>query len=682
VVGAVAGLVERLLAACPRLAVLATSREPLRLTGEVLCPLSGLPLPPPDAPPDRAREYPAVRLFTDRAADTAANSSAGAADLAAVVAICRALDGLPLAIELAAARLRSLPVSELVARLDDRFPLLSRGSRTAQPRHRTLRAVVEWSWDLLDEPERALARRLSVFAGGATLAAVERVAGLPATEAVALLAELVDKSLVEVDGGRYRMLETIRAFGAERLAEAGETEPLRRAHAAYFLELARTADPHLRRAEQLTWLSRLDAERDNLHATLRRAVAAADHGTALRLVSALSMYWWLRGLRGEAAGLAGELLAALGPQPPPGLVEEYAVCALTAALGGTGAPSTPVDGWSFESLVRLLDRPPRQPFLLYLSAVATGPPGDGPDSFDALVARGSRLLGGDPWLAGARSIGTGLVRMWRGDWEVAARELAAALAGFRELGERWGMMLALAGLAELAAWRGDHPGAVAAMDEALGLADALGSAVDVADLRRTRGAGRTLAGDPAGAEADFRAAMALARRAGAPDTAAAARLGLGELARGRGDLAEARRLCETALAECPTGWFGAEAIRSDVLVGLARIAEAEGDPVGARDWYLRALSAPVPALAAAVAGLTGLARRAGDHERAAVLLGAGTVLLRGATVAGALDLTAAAAPLRAALGDAGYERAFARGAAMSPEQARAALGASSSVDGG
>src|SRR5690606_10098248 len=270
----------------------------------------------------------------DRAADVVPGFSLDPPAVAVAAQICRTLDGLPLAIELAAARLRALPMPEVAARLNDRFRLLSRGSRGAQHRHQTLRAVVEWSWELLDEPERTLARRLTVFAGGADLAAVERVCAA-GDDTVDILAGLVDKSLVEVVvNGRYRMLETIRAYGAERLAEAGETEAMRRAHAAYFLDLAEAAAPHLRRAEQLTWLSRLDGERDNLHQALRRATAAGDHETALRLVSALSFYWWLRGVRSEGALLAGELLAAIGPQPPPGRQEEYLLCELLAALGG------------------------------------------------------------------------------------------------------------------------------------------------------------------------------------------------------------------------------------------------------------------------------------------------------------------------------------------------------------
>ncbi|MFC7716700.1 ATP-binding protein [Nonomuraea recticatena] len=211
VVAAAAELAHRLLSACPDLRVLATGREALGITGESIWPVTALP------------DALAERLFEDRAAAVRPGFALDEDNLADVRRICQALDGLPLAIELAAARLRSLPVAEVAARLEDGLGLLSRGSRTAQPRHRTLRAVVEWSWSLLDEEEQRLARRLTVFAGGAGIEAVERVCDTP--DALELLTSLADKSLVEIAGDRYRMLQTIRAFCAERLEEAGRWAP-------------------------------------------------------------------------------------------------------------------------------------------------------------------------------------------------------------------------------------------------------------------------------------------------------------------------------------------------------------------------------------------------------------------------------------------------------------------------
>ncbi|MFI6983841.1 BTAD domain-containing putative transcriptional regulator [Embleya sp. NPDC050154] len=264
VVGAAAELAHRVLDECPGVRILATGREPLGITGEVLCPVPELALPDPDADLDALRAAPAIELFAARAAAVRPNFAVTAETAPEVARICTALDGLPLAIELAAARLRTLPLTEIAARLDDRFRLLSRGSRTAAPRHRTLHAVVEWSRDLLDPDERALARRFTVFTGGANLAAVAAVCGGSEDEADDLLAGLTEKSLITLadgDGGRFRMLETIRAFGAARLAEAGEEERIRRAHADYFLALAGEADAGLRGPGQLALWPRPPAAR-------------------------------------------------------------------------------------------------------------------------------------------------------------------------------------------------------------------------------------------------------------------------------------------------------------------------------------------------------------------------------------------------------------------------------------
>ncbi|MEU5933906.1 BTAD domain-containing putative transcriptional regulator [Micromonospora sp. NPDC047187] len=567
-----ARLAARLLSACPALRVLATSREPLGLAGEALCPLSGLTLPPLGASALDADDYAAVGLFAQRAADVAPDFTVTPANVEMVLRICRSLDGLPLAIELAAARLRALSVAEVAARLDDRFRLLSTGNRAASPRHRTLRAVVEWSWDLLDDAEREVARRLTVFAGGATLEAAERVCGLPTADFVDALTGLVDKSFVEMTGGRYRMLETVRAFCAERLAEAGEADQLRRAHTAYFLEFAWTASDHLRRAEQLHWLRLLDAERDNLHAALRRATAAGDASDAAGMVAALSFYWWLRGMRGEGARLAADVLELLGTEAPPGLGEEFALCVYNASLAGSGhLPSLGTQ----RSVIRSLDRPPRQPFLLYLSGISTGPPSGGAEDVDELMAELRRLVGPDPWINALGAMGSGSALMWSDQRDRARAALATALDGFRATGDRWGTMITLGALGELAAWQGDPETAGAHMDEAMGLVEALGSAVDQADMLRTRGEIRLRAGDLAAAHDDFAGALLLAQRSGAPEFVASARLGLAQVARVRGDLAAARRFCEEALAGGLTGWYVGEAARAEIILALKEITEAE-----------------------------------------------------------------------------------------------------------
>ncbi|MFI9065185.1 ATP-binding protein [Streptomyces sp. NPDC053429] len=301
VIGAAAELADRLLTHCPGLRVLATSREPLGVPGEAVRPLE--PLPP----------APAHRLFTDRA--TAARPGFDPADDPdAVTEICARLDGLPLAIELAAARLRLLTPRQIADRLDDRFRLLTGGSRTLLPRQQTLRAVVDWSWELLTAPERTVLRRLSVFSGGCDLAAAEAVCAGPGLDVADALGSLVDKSLVLAepgpDGMRYRMLETIREYAAERaLAAPADTEATARRHAARFLALAEEAEPHLRSAAQIPWIRRIETELDNLRAALEHAVSTADADTAQRLTFALGWFWWLRHYRAEGAEWAARVLA-------------------------------------------------------------------------------------------------------------------------------------------------------------------------------------------------------------------------------------------------------------------------------------------------------------------------------------------------------------------------------------
>ncbi|NUT36710.1 MAG: AfsR/SARP family transcriptional regulator, partial [Hamadaea sp.] len=655
----------RLLRDCPGVRILATSREPLGITGEALCPVTGLGSDTADAP--------AVRLFADRAADVQPGYAVTDADRADVARICAALDGLPLAIELAAARLRSLPVAEIAARLDDRFRLLSRGSRGAQPRHQTLRAVVEWSWELLDDHERALARRLSVFAGDAGLAAVESVCGGPdVPDVLEVLSGLVDKSLVESAGGRYRMLETIRAFCAGRLDAAGEAEATARAHAAYFLALAEQVEPHLRTADQLHWLTALDADRDNLHAALRWTIAAGPTETGMRLVASLAFYWWLRGLRTEAASYAARLCDAAGHTPPPDLIEEHALCELVAALGDSRS-HPPMHGDQVRELLYGLRKPPRQPFLLFLTALSSGPPAQTPPDIAEMGEAWADVLGDDPWSLAIGGIGVGMTWFLHGDLDRADAGIRAGLDGFRPLGERWGTILALSGAAEVAGRRGDHAAAVAHFAEALHLAEELESEVDLADLHAGRGDAHQRAGDLVAADADYAAAVEHGRRAGAPELLSRAYLGQANVARTRGDLDTARRHCLTALAECPIGWFSAEAVRLSTLVTLGRIDEAAGDPAAAAARYREAITSAAvwspDELGWAVEGLARLALDGGDPLRAAYLMGVAEAC---GGLDGLPDRQELGAAVRDRAGHSAYHEGFAEGMTHGREKGAAA----------
>jgi predicted ATPase/DNA-binding CsgD family transcriptional regulator len=301
-----AHLVEMLLRTCPHLRILATSREVLGSAGEMTWRVPSLGLPPaPDvAEPslELLTSSEAVALFLDRAGAVQSGFTITGRDARAVGEICRRLDGIPLAIELAAARVKVLSVEQIAARLDDCFGLLTSGQRTAVPRQRTLRATMDWSYDLLSEPERALLRRLSVFVGGWTLEAVESVGagnGIETYAVLELLSLLIDKSWVMAEqqacGLRYRLLEPIRQYAFGKLGEVGEVPSTRNRHLAHFLRLAEDAEPKLRRSEQSIWAEQLVAEHDNLRAALEWSLTTGKVEAALRLSGALAWFWWLRG---------------------------------------------------------------------------------------------------------------------------------------------------------------------------------------------------------------------------------------------------------------------------------------------------------------------------------------------------------------------------------------------------
>jgi predicted ATPase/DNA-binding SARP family transcriptional activator len=680
-VAAAAALADRVLAACPQVRIMATSREPLNITGEALWTVGPLTLPPdPAATPLSAErsvvhDFASVRLLTQRARAVVPSFAVTHDNAPAVAAICRALDGMPLAIELAAARLRTMAPEQIEARLGDRFQLLSSGSRTAMPRHQTLRAVVDWSWDLLDDAERALWRRFSVFTGGATLEAAEQVccgSGLPAARVLDLLTALAEKSLLTVrhDPPRYRMLEIIRAYGQERLAEAGESDEVREAHAQYFTRLAEASQDHLLRAEQLDWLEKLSADQDNLHAAIRGAVAVGDGPAAVRLAAALGWYWSLRSMKVEGAELIAEALSARGAE-----AAEPEHLAVAYAMGALLAIDTPLRTTGLHWLNRAaalatgITDPvnPIMPLLGPLAALFGAPdpvPGSGqrpvgPDVFDDAA--------GDPhpWVAA-------MARVLRGHWTLnlgqrhaqAEADFLAAASMLAELGERWGQAVAFGGLAALEGWRGEHAVAVGHYRQARELVAAFGSTEDEVQFRLFMVRQLWLAGEPEAAWDELSRAQPDAERLGLPELRAYAAYTAGDLARLDGRPEAAREALARAV-QMATPPDIAQQIRAVAATGLGYLAGAEGDLDAARDWHAQALaaarlSADAPVIAEALTGLADLALREDDAERAAELLGA-SVAIRGTTDRSVQDEKRIADQARSVLGEARYGQAYQRG---------------------
>ena len=344
-IDACAELAEALLHSCPELRILATSREALGITGEVAWPVPSLSLPDIRRLPDieSLTRYESARLFVERAAAVKPTFALTELNAPSVAQICYRLDGIPLAIELAAARVKVLPVEEIANRLDDCFRLLSAGSRTAMPRHRTLHATMDWSHELLPEEEQILFRRLSVFAGGFTLDAAEVVCAgedLERDAVLDLLSHLVDKSLVmareESGEARYRLLETIRQYGREKLSESGEAELFRERHAGYYLALAEEAEPELKGAWQVAWLERFEQEHDNFRAAISWSLERSNLQDAARLGWALWLFWWIRGHFAEGRRSMDQALLAEGNAAMPASARAQALYVAGTMACGQG----------------------------------------------------------------------------------------------------------------------------------------------------------------------------------------------------------------------------------------------------------------------------------------------------------------------------------------------------------
>jgi predicted ATPase/class 3 adenylate cyclase/transcriptional regulator with XRE-family HTH domain len=646
-IGACAHLADALLRACPQLTMLASSREALGIAGErpFRVPSLGMPKAGQTQSVTQLAACEAVRLLVERATVVQPAFALTEQNAAAVAQVCRQLDGIPLALELAAARMRVLTVEQVAQRLDDRFHLLTVGSRTALPRQQTLRALIDWSYDLLPEAERTLLRRLAVFVGGWTLEAAEGVCsgdGLEQGEVLDLLTGLVDQSLVLVEGqqqgaARYRLLETVRQYASEKLLEA-EAEPMRDRHLAWFLALAEEVISRLGSVDQYAWAQRLAAEYDNLQAALEWSRAqASETEVELRLVSAMIGLWMFVGHL--SAGRAA-LEKALARSNPTARTKARAR-ALSAAGGLAGMQM------DIAAAVPLL----RESVAIY------------------------RELGEKPELANALST-LGVVAMHQGD-EGAARSLQAeSMALLRETGQRWQLASALFLSGDTALERGEYARAREQLEESLALFRDLGDRWMGSSPLTSLGRLACVEGDYATARALVEEGLTMRREVGVRWAVAISLNSLGEVARCAGDDERAAPLFEEALAR--NRELSDHAGISWSLHNLGHIVLQAGDLRQAVTLFAESLTIRMQGdykvgVAAGLAGIAGAALRLGHLERAARLFGAVAALLA--------SLHAVLAPadklvydrdvdaVRTQLDDATFVKVWAAGHTMTLEEA-------------
>ncbi|REG01374.1 putative ATPase [Asanoa ferruginea] len=645
----VAELTARLLRAAPELTVLATSRESLGLVGEVVWPV------PPLALPD------AVELFVARAAAAARGFEP---DPEQVALLCQRLDGIPLALELAATRVRGLGLDRLVAGLDDRFRLLAAGQRGAPARQQTLLATIDWSWRLLTAPERIALRRLAVHADGCTLDAAEAVCAVGdvvRADVPELLARLVDRSLVVRTAGppRYRLLESVSAFCLDQLRDAGDLAATRQRHRRYYTALAERAETRLRGPDQAHWLRVLDAESANLRAAFD---PAHDPALATRLVEALAWYWFLRGRLGEARR---SLQAA--PASP------RATAWLTAFAFLLGD----VADWPSRHAAAIagLDDPTRAEWFLAYAEIDLGDVAATETLVASLLTRFTAE--GDQWGTAATLTLAAKLAHIRGDAAALGRDADRSAAMFRELGDRWGLLQATEWLAAHAALTGDHAAAESLHTEGLEVARELSLWADVSGRLGWLGWLAMEQGDYVAARERCTEALALAEEQGAPLLAVFATMGLAFAARRAGDLdAAANHL----------GWLLETAGRNDaesgqalylpsVLVELGYVAIERGDAATAWRHHLDALAAArtlgaTRDVALALSGLAAVAAADGRFIEAAQLLGTAAATREPTGTphgpAELADLARTEAAARGALGPA-FDAAYAAGSAADPD---------------
>jgi predicted ATPase/class 3 adenylate cyclase len=643
---ACAQLAEALLHSCPHLHILATSREALEISGETLYHVPSLVTPDLlNITFDILPQYEAVQLFVERAQSVLRDFSLTQDNAHAIAQVCYHLDGIPLALELAAARVKVLRAEEIAVRLDDRFHLLTGGARTALPRHQTLRATVDWSHDLLSEPERTLLRRLSVFAGGWTLEAAESACegeDIEKREILDLLTQLVNKSLIlaEPKQGqetRYRMLETIRQYAQEKLWAMGEGEMMLAHHLAYFVDLAERAEPNLRAFDMVMWLDRLEAEYDNIRIAL--GLAQESHVEAqLRIASALWWFWHIRGYRNEGVDWLERVLsieaAERGGQPlTPGramirgkalyvagflrlmfwetdkgrMLSEESL-ALFRELGQEGKRGMAYALWNLGVVAGQQPDLHRMKELMQESLALFQDVGDkfgiaqsiphveatalvdiDYERARALAEESLALrkeIGDKDGIADA--LGTmGDIAFWQGDYKQATIRFEASLALFREVGDKHGLAGGLFSLGETAKLEGQYEKATMILEEALALARDSGDKFRNAYILNTLGEVAAAQGDYESATRQYEEGLAVGQQTGNLGLITSGCCGLGRVALAQGDYERAIQKFEDALAASRN--MGNKFGMALALLGLGRVAQFQGDVTSAHELNLKAL---------------------------------------------------------------------------------------------
>lgn len=610
VVPAMAALARLILSAAPGVHVLVTGQARLNSPTEVVWPVE--PLPVPDT---EIADNDAVRMFVARARAASPGFRLSPSNIEEVAAICRRLDGLPLALELAAARVRMFSAGELSRRLDDRFAILTGGDRAGPARQHTLRAMIDWSWELLTEPEQRLLRRMSVLCGG-TFDTVETI-GDCGPDTVDLLARLVDRSLVvptrSGETTRYWLLESVTLYGLERLREAGETDATRRRLREQVTLFAETAARQLRGTNQRDWLARVDAESGNIRSALSDAAEVGDADAALRITTSLTWYWFLRRRLTYARQCLDIAIAIPGGTPELTATARTWAASLGIITGVPADSAAMTSGDAFACWFLAYEQ-------IHFGRIA-----------DSRIPLERARAGTDPWLTAAIALIDMGVAHLRGDLDAADASGEAALAGFEALGDDWGRTTTMDQMARLAEARGDYPSASKHCETGIGLARDLGLWSEAAFLIAGQGRIAMLAGDFATADARHQEAMTLARKHSLTAAEEFAGIGLALSARRQGDLDTAETMLQHWLA-----WnrkFGARYGTALLLVELGFIAESRGDRDEALRLQYEALeeardTGDPRAIALALEGLAGAWTLSGDPARAARMLGTADALRR------------------------------------------------------